>query len=165
MTTDQPDQPEAPKGVAPPVAPAPEKSPTKETDWKAEARKWEERAKANTAAAEKLAEIEEASKTAEQKRAEELQALREENEGLKTREQVAAWKAEVAAATDVPASVLAGSTKEEIEAHAESLKSLIAPQAKGAVGPYVPSEGTSSGTPTGGAGQEFADFLNSQLGK
>jgi len=56
-----------------PAPPAQAEAPAvKETDWKAEARKWEERAKSNSSAAERLAEIEEASKSAEQKAAERL---------------------------------------------------------------------------------------------
>lgn len=52
-----------------PVAPA-----RAETDWKAEARKWESRAKENSAAAKRLAEIEEANKTEAQKLAERVEA-------------------------------------------------------------------------------------------
>lgn len=163
MPENEPDQPDAPTPPTPPESPT-ETPPARETDWKAEARKWEERAKANKSAAEKLAEIEEANKTAEQKRDEELEKLRKENESYKTREQVAKWKEEVAEAAGIPAAALAGSTKEEIEAHAETLKPLIAGKTKGAVGPYVPSEGTGSGAPAASAGQEFADFLTSQLG-
>lgn len=78
------------------------------------------------AAATRLAEIEEANKTEEQKRAEQLAELQAKVAEYETREQIAAWKAEVAAASGVPAAALAGSTKEEIEAHAETLKPLIA---------------------------------------
>ena len=42
------------------------------TDWKAEARKWEQRAKENSAAAKRLAEIEEAQKSEAEKTAERL---------------------------------------------------------------------------------------------
>lgn len=78
------------------------------------------------AAASRLAEIEEANKTEEQKRAERIAELESKVTQYETREQLAAWKAEVAEATGVPAAALAGSTKEEIEAHAETLKPLIA---------------------------------------
>jgi len=78
------------------------------------------------AAAARLAEIEEANKTEEQKRAERIAELEAKVNEYETREQIAAWKAEVAEATGVPAAALAGSTKEEIEAHAETLKPLIA---------------------------------------
>src|SRR5690606_27453783 len=91
-------------------------SPAKETDWKAEARKWEARAKENSEAAKRLAEIEEASKTEAQKQAERMAELESKVREYETREQINSWKAEVAEATGVQASVLAGSTKDEIEA-------------------------------------------------
>lgn len=47
--------PTAPPAQATP--PTPQTPPASETDWKAEARKWEERAKANNSAAEELARI------------------------------------------------------------------------------------------------------------
>jgi len=47
---------------------------TDTTDWKAEARKWESRAKANSAAAEKLAKLEEANKTELEKATEKASA-------------------------------------------------------------------------------------------
>ena len=50
-------------------APAPEPK-VDDTDWKAEARKWEQRAKENAPAAKRLAEIEEANKSEAQKAAE-----------------------------------------------------------------------------------------------
>jgi len=52
--------------VGPPVGQPPDPTPTppaRETDWKAEARKWEERAKANHAAATELAKLKDADKT------------------------------------------------------------------------------------------------------
>jgi len=96
------------------------------TDWKAEARKWEARAKENKEAAEKLAEIEEASKSEQQKQAEALAAAQARIAEFEQAAQVASWTQEVAEATGVPASALRGSTKEEIEAHATTLKALIA---------------------------------------
>ena len=149
----------------PEPATKPTDAPAQETDWKAEARKWEERAKANKGAADRLAEIEEASKTEAQKAAERLAAAEAKVAEFEQREQVAKWKDEVAKATGVPAAALAGSSKDEIEAHAETLKPLIAGQTKAAVGPYVAPEGTNAGAPTAGAAQAFADHLTSQLGR
>lgn len=58
-----------------PAQDAPTETPAKpETDWKAEAKKWESRAKENKSAADKLAEIEEANKTEAQKAADRLAA-------------------------------------------------------------------------------------------
>lgn len=117
--------------------PTPTTEPAQEPDWKAEARKWEARSKENAAAAARLAEIEEASKTEAQKAAERLAALEAENAAFKQKEQVAAWAAEVSEATGVPSAALRGGTKEELAAHAETLKALIAAPR----GPVIPSQG------------------------
>ena len=104
-------------------------APAQETDWKAEARKWEQRAKENSEAAKRLAEIEEASKTEAQKQAERTAQLEAKVKEYETRDQLAAWAKEVSEETEVPADLLRGSTKEELQAHAEQLKKLIAQQA------------------------------------
>lgn len=132
-----------PSAQATPEAPA-----APEPDWKAESRKWEQRAKENKAAAERLAEIEEASKTEAQKQAERTAELEAKVKEYETREQIAAWKAEVSKETGVPAVALAGSTKEEIEAHAATLKPLIG-QATPTTDPppaVVPTVGKTPGT-------------------
>lgn len=135
-------------------------APAQETDWKTEARKWEARAKQNVSAAEELEKIREAQKTEEQKRAEREAALEKELAEYKTREQVSAWKAQVAEASGLPASVLAGSTLEEIQAHADALKPLItqAPQRP----QPIPGEGTAGALPLNGDGIESA--LKNALG-
>lgn len=158
---------EAPAEQPTTEAPAAPEAPAQETDWKAEARKWESRAKENSAAAQRLAEIEEASKSEAQKAAERMASLESKVQEYETREQIAKWKADVAETTGVPAFALAGSTKEEIEAHALTLKPLIASEAprKGAVGPYVPTEGAAPTGRLGGPAQDFADFLGNQLGR
>ena len=95
-----------------------------ETDWKAEARKWESRAKENHSkakahedAARRLAEIEESQKTETQKAQERLEAAEKRAAELELR----SIRAEVAAEKGVPVGLLAGSTKEEIEATADAL--------------------------------------------
>jgi hypothetical protein len=132
---------------ATPEAPATQTPPAQETDWKAEARKWEARAKENSAAATRLTEIEEASKTAEQKAAERLAELEAKVTGYETRDQINAWKTEVAEATGVPAALLAGSTKEEIEAHAAIAKPLITPAQQPAPAPTVATIGQAPARP------------------
>lgn len=126
----------------------------------ANSRKWEGRAKENSTAAARLAEIEEASKTAEQKAAEKLADLEAKVKGYETAQQIAAWKAEVAEASGVPATALAGDTKEAIEAHAAILKPLITapPQS---LAP-IPGEGSNPAIPLNGDGLEQA--LKSALG-
>jgi hypothetical protein len=115
-------------------------APAQETDWKAEARKWEDRAKANKSAAEKLAELEEANKTAEQKAAERLEAAERRAAELEAK----AAKAEVAAAAGVPADLLEGpasSSAEDLQAYAEKLIAFKGVPAEPGTGPYVPAEG------------------------
>ncbi|WP_119697035.1 hypothetical protein [Microbacterium halotolerans] len=107
-----------------------------ETDYKAEARKWEKRAKenrelarANEEAARRLKEFEDAQKTEEQKTAERIAQLEKENTSYRQREQVQKWAGEVSETTGVPANLLRGSTREEIEAHANDLKGALAASA------------------------------------
>lgn len=142
-------------------------SPKPETDWKAEARKWEERAKANKGAAERLTELEEAAKSDLQKALERAEAAEAESAALAAQRQLDAWKSEVSTATNIPAHVLAGSTLEELEAHASAIRALIADQGPAAsVGPYVPSEDPGASTSgLGGPAQVFAAHLTKQRGR
>lgn len=147
---------------------------TKQTDWVAEARKWEERAKENkkiadqnSAAAKRLSELEESQKTelqkiqeraeAAEKRAADLEAADEKrraDEELK--KQIEDWKSQVSKATGVPASALRGTTKEDLQAHAEVIKALLPdPNTRRAAGAYVPSEGRGS---SGGGSDPEAEF-------
>lgn len=141
---------------APTPTPPPTEAPAQEpTDWVAEARKWEARAKENKTAAEKLAALEESQKTEAQKLADRATAAEAERDALKSEKQVAAWKTDVAKATGVPAAALAGSNLEEIQAHAELLKPLIAaPSTEDPtpLAPHVPSEGT---PPSGGVATQL----------
>lgn len=128
--------------------PTPEQQPpAQETDWKAEARKWEALAKKHKAAAEKLDEIEEASKTEAQKQAERMAKLEAKVKDYETREQIAAWAKEVSEETGVPAEVLSGSTKEELEAHAAKLKPLIGQAQQPEPPSTVPTIGKTPATP------------------
>ncbi|MBN0039380.1 hypothetical protein JN535_04220 [Cellulosimicrobium cellulans] len=120
-------QPPAPAPAPTPI-PADPPAPAQEPDWKAEARKWEDRAKANKAAAEELERIKAEKMTDEQKAAKALADAQAELAQYKTREQVATWSAEIVQGSSVPASALRGSTREELEAHFEELKALITPQ-------------------------------------
>lgn len=134
-----------------------ETAPAQETDWKAEARKWEARSKENASAASKLVEIENASKTDAQKLTDRASAAEAKVTAFEARDQVAAWATEVSKETGVPAAALAGSTLEALQAHAAVLKPLIAtPQASR--GPIVPTEGSGADASTG-ASQLSAEDL------
>lgn len=110
------------------------------TDWKAEARKWEQRAKRN----------------------------RSEADGYKTRldelgraRQAEEWRAAAAKEHGVPADVLRGSTREELEDHAKALAAAI----KAAAPPAAPVVKNSGKTPTGAPNNEMRDFVRSLFGR
>lgn len=116
-------------GTPPEPAPAPTPAPpAQEPDWKSEARKWEERSKSNKSAFDEL--------TAK------FQTVEAERNELKAAADKAAQEtqratlvAEIAEAKGVPASALRGDTREELEAHAETLAELIKPSA-----PVIPGQ-------------------------
>lgn len=115
--------PEQPPQPAPTPDPAPAE-PTPQTfdaayveKLRKEAAKYRMDAKANAEAAKRLADIEEANKTAEQKQAEKLAQLQAENAQL----QADMIRAQVAASKGVPADLLTGTTEEELNAAADRL--------------------------------------------
>lgn len=114
-------------------------------------------------AAKRLEEIE-ASNKSEMERISERAATAEARVvELEKTAQVAAWKQQVSESSGVPTSVLAGSTLEELEAHAERVKALMPTDTPSRVtGPYVPIEGTGSGRPKSTRDQ-FAEVLGEAL--
>lgn len=157
---------EAPQGA--PEVDAPQEDAPKETDWKAEARKWESRAKenlsvakANEDAAKRLAEIEEANKTAEQKQQEKLAEIERENAELKA----AAVRAQVMAEKGVPPEVMAvltGGTRSELEAAADVYLNAQGEQKK-QPSMYIPNEGKQPKVGDGSTADQFAAFIENQL--
>lgn len=121
--------------TAEPTVKAPVVEPAQEIDWKAEARKWEQRAKENSAAAKRLADIEEANKTAEQKAAERQAELEAKVKAYELRDQIAGWAKEIVKGSSIPAEALRGSTEEELREHFEQLKALIPTQPE--VTPFI----------------------------
>lgn len=107
------------------------------TDWKAAARKWETRAKENADAAKRLASLEEANKTAEQKSAEARATAERERDEARL-ELLKRDAAEDAGLPKAWASRLRGSTKEELEADAKELAKDLAPKTPPATGRPVP---------------------------
>jgi hypothetical protein len=166
VTEAQPAQVES-KTESPPAQPA-----KPATDWVAEAKKWESRAKENRSAAVRLAEIEEAQKTelqkaqaraeAAEKRAAEFESRAAEFE---SRQQIAEWKEAISEKTGVPVGVLRGTTEEDIKAHAESLKQFIPdPNARPRVGTHVPAEGRTVGVGGTDPAAQFADIIRKARG-
>ena len=127
--------------VTPEAAPAP--APAQETDWKAEARKWETRAKENSTAAARLAEIEEASKTELEKAV----ARAEQAETALTVKQAESMRLAVLAKYSIPEDyqdLIQGADEETLTASAVKVAALIEKDSKRpSVGPYVPDEGKS----------------------
>lgn len=142
-----PAEPVTEPAATPPAPPAVETPPAQETDWKAEARKWEQRAKENKAAADQLAKIEEANKT-------EAQKLADRAEKAEQRA-IAAERKAFAAEKGVPVSLITGSTEAEWEAAAaEALAWRGEQQQK--IPPAPPATGQGNvGTPVGAAAPQL----------
>lgn len=131
----EPTSPVEPQQSAPPAQP--------ETDWKAEARKWEARAKENSGAATRLAELENAQKTETQKLAERAEAAERKAADAELR----SLRAEIAAEkglTPGQAKRLQGATRDELAADADELLKDFGP-AKPAADPRRPVESLKSG--------------------
>lgn len=116
------------------VVVAPAQEPAKpEPDWKAEARKWEQRAKENTEAAKRLQDLENAQKSEQQKLTERAEAAERERDQIRTeamRLRIAADKG----LTPKQASRLRGNSEEELLADADELLAEF-----GTTGPRRPS--------------------------
>jgi len=99
-----------------------------------------------------LDEIEQSSKTETQKALDKAAELETELNKYRTKDQVTQWAAEITKDSEIPASVLRGSTKEELEQHFEELKGL-APKPKRTSAP--------AGTPSGESGSRAVAALRS----
>lgn len=131
-----------------------------ETDWKAEARKWEQRAKdANRRVKDlepfeaKVSELEEASKSELEK----AQERAERAERALAEASATAVRAEVAAEKGVPVALLSGDSREALIASAEALLAFRDETAR--KGNYVPSEGRNSNIDKGGDTRAFVNTL------
>lgn len=117
-------------------------------DWKAKAREWEKRAKANKSAADRLAEIEEAQKTEEQRRQEQL----DEAMSIATSSRQELWRERAArkhGLDDELMQFVGGETEEEVLARAETLATKLAAKREADSQPDRrpdPSQGAGSGT-------------------
>lgn len=114
---------------------------TEETDWKAQARKWEERAKANKEAAEELEKLKEAQMSEQEKAAKHTKELEAKLAKYEAERQQHEWCVQVAKKTGVPADLLRGSTLDEVQAHADSIKQYLQNNKT--------SDQTGAGTPAG----------------
>lgn len=119
-------------------------APAQETDWKAEARKWESRAKENSGAASKLAEIEEANKTEAQKLADRASAA----ERTASEKDQALLKLQVIVDHEIPKDyhdLVHGSDADSLATSAAKVKALITANAtpQNEASFVIPSEGGS----------------------
>lgn len=87
------------------------------------------------AKASKLEQLEDANKTAEQKVADRLKAAEDRATELESK----ALRTDIATSKSVPAALLSGSTKEELEASADALIAFRGEQKK--PGPVIPNQG------------------------
>lgn len=118
-----------------------------------EAAKYRTEAKANAEAAEKLAKIEEASKTAEQKAAERLAEIEKRAAELAAKEA----RADISAETGIPAAILAGpedSSPEALNAYADLLNAHIEKAGK----PRPPKPDANQGRPGTGSASTADQF-------
>lgn len=115
---------------------------TEATDWKAEARKWEKRAKANSEAAEKLAAIEEAGKTELQRMTERAEKAESALKAYEVERERAAQVEQVAKDTGVPVDVLGGYGGDDVAAYAESIRGYFAKT----TAPVLPNDGRHADT-------------------
>lgn len=116
--------------------------PAETTDWKAEARKWEKRAKVNSDAAEKLAAIEEANKTELQKATERAEKAEAALKAVEVERERTAQVEAAAQATGVPVEVLRGYGGDDVTGYAESIRGYFAPK----TAPVVPNDGKHADT-------------------
>ncbi|RDG37956.1 hypothetical protein [Streptomyces corynorhini] len=111
----------------PAVPPAAQPAAPEPTDWKAEARKWEVRAKENSTAAARLAELEDANKTEAQRLAERAAAA--EQSATAAQAEALRWRiAARAGISDQDAEIfLTGTSEEALTRQAERLVALRTP--------------------------------------
>ena len=129
-------------------------------DWKAKfeqerahSRKWEQRAKDNSAAAAELEKLKESSLSEAEKTAKRLKELESENAAMKAERQHAEWASQVSKDTGVPADLLHGDSLEAMAECAKALDQWAHPKPKG-----MPNQGGKPDHPA--KGQETRDFVN-----
>ena len=156
-----------------PAGAAQEQQPTEsETDWKAEARKWEQRAKENKKALDEASPKAAQFDALEQASKSELQRIQEQAEQYRTQLETVQREALVnAVALDKGLSPalarrLQGSTREELEADAADLLAQFPQQSNEPRAPRVDrSQGSSAtGAATNDPAQQFASIIRGQLG-
>lgn len=96
-------------------------------DWKAEARKWESRSKANAEKARAYDELQEQSKTELQKATDRAARAEAELKGLKHRAELDAARSKVSSETGVPADLISGADEAEMRERAKAIADYAKP--------------------------------------
>ena len=130
------------------------------TDWRAEARKWEKRAKqsladaqANEDAAKRLAAIEDAKKSDEQKWQERIEKLENELTGTRRDAEKARIQARYSISDEDAALFLTATDTDQLEAQAKALAEHVTKQKKN--GPTAPEQ---KGKPNEGGSDPYRDL-------
>lgn len=95
--------------------------PSGQTDWKAEARKWQKRAQENFEKARAYDDDQEKQKSELQKAQEEAAAWKKQVDDLNAKAELAAARAKVAKETGVPAELIAGDDEDSMREFAEAV--------------------------------------------
>lgn len=143
---------------------------TKPTDtvefWKQKAREQEKRAKDNSDAARRLAELEDAQKSETQRLTETADQAR--NEAAAARAEALRYRiaSKHGISEDDAETFLTGADEESLIRQAERLAALAAQQTNTPAGPRPDlSQGAKGGEVTGSPEQDFARFLTNQMGQ
>ena len=123
--------------------------------WKAMSRKTEDQAKANAEKAKRFDELEEQSKSELEKAIARAETAEKWKADREAKDAAAGMAAEIAKEKGVPVEALRGSTREELEAHADTLASILPkpPVAPGA-------EGQGEGDPIGNGDMSAEDIVS-----
>lgn len=144
----------------------PHGEPSQEVDWKAEARKWEMRSKANAQAALELEALKQAQMTEQEKanaRAEKAEAALAELQALQAKSEAAK---ELAKSEGVPLELLEYCDgPESMAAFAKAYKALNPEQPAHSAASATSSRIVKSGENKAATRDQFADFVNNQLRK
>lgn len=154
MSENTPETPAQESGENQPTAtPAEGEAAKSATDWVAEARKWEQRAKDNASAAKKLAELEDANKSEATKAAEKIADL----ESQLAAASASALRAKTAAESGLPIELLTASDEDGLKEQVKALTKWQGEQKKG--GNHAPNAGRTPTPPPADEKQAFANFL------
>ena len=131
-------------------------------DWEAKyhdamkhSREWENRAKANSDAANWLKALEDAKLSETEKLTKRAEAAEKALADMKTAQAQLDWKNKAAKATGVPVDLIRGTSEEDINAHAEALKTYLSTVGK----PTAPAVPNPAGTPKTKTGTDNPNSL------